>query len=208
MDKSTISEEFGKHLASVTEGTIYDVSPDTDDESFISEMEHRIRRVMYSMWMDAQANRLANDLERKMNDYFQDLYEFSYGVTLYDTMEHSAPRKTDTLALMIIDEKEAYKKRIKCARVQHSRFKKICSQLFQYDRELFIRYFERSEKVEYELLRESIKHNLLIIEVAYGYEQKKHRQVKKKYAIPGVGNVSEVEMELCFRETMKQLFDE
>lgn len=181
MDKSTISEEFGKQLASVTAGTIYDVSPDADDELFISELEHRIRRVMYSLWMDAQANRLANSIERRMAAHFQELYEFSYGVTLYDTTEHLIPRKTDTLALMIIDEKESYKKRIKHTRQQYRRFKDICGQLSESDQELITSYFEHSHKVEYETLRECMKSNLTLLENIYHEvdEEKERAAIKK-----------------------------
>lgn len=179
MNKSTISEAFGQQLASITDGTRYEVK--TDSETFISELEHRIRRVMYSLWMDAQANRLANSIERRMAAHFQELYEFSYGVTLYDTMEHSAPRKTDTLALMIIDEKESYKKRIEHTRQQYSRFKEICNQLSESDKELITSYFEHSHKVEYEILRECMKRNLSLLENIYHEvdEEKERAAIKE-----------------------------
>ena len=49
MDSSTISLDFGKQLISITQGTPYSI----EEGGFVSELENRIRGVMYSVWMDA-----------------------------------------------------------------------------------------------------------------------------------------------------------
>lgn len=230
MDKSTISEEFGEHLASVTAGTLYDTSLDEDD-LYISELEHRIRKVMYSLWMDAQSKKLADEMERNMKAYFDDLYEFSYGITFYDETEHGVPRKTDTLALMIIDEKETYKKQIKGARHRYKRFEEICNQLSIMNRQMFISYFERIEKVNYKSLRNAIFHHLSPIESRYAHDarvaeartkeisdaiegeapkvkdrKRKPTKSKKKYVIPGIGQVTEEEWEADYQRRMAEYF--
>lgn len=215
MNKATLSDEFSKQIEVMTAGTPY------ASNCFDSELERHIRELMYFLWLDAQANKLARHLETKMEAHFEELYEFSYGVTFYDNAEHPTPKRTEALALMIIDEKEGYKKRIKRLGVQHKRFKGICDLLFPYDRELFISYFERAEKVDYERLREAIKHNLAIIEPFYGFTtQARTRRLQgvgkskkeKKVYMPGIGYVSKAEWELQaemeWRKDMIAMFGE
>ncbi|MGG2110976.1 hypothetical protein ABFY60_10720 [Lysinibacillus pakistanensis] len=164
MNQTTISEAFGEQLALVTAGTPYAV--DSDSDTFVSDLEHKVRKFMYSLWMDAQANKLANYLEKRQAAHFAQLYEFSYGIPVYDN-EDPFSNRTDTLALMIIDEKASYKKRIERIRLQYKRFKEICELISVDDKELFIRYFEQSQKVEYETLRNAVIRNLTIISERY-----------------------------------------
>lgn len=123
MNQTIISEAFGEHLALITVDTPYAIESDSD--TFVSELEHKVREYMYSLWMDAQANQLANYLEKRQAAHFAQLYEFSYGVSMYDN-DQSLSSRSDTLALMIIDEKVAYKKRLERLRLQYKRFNKIC----------------------------------------------------------------------------------
>lgn len=164
MNQTTISEAFGEQLALITADTPYAIESDSD--TFISELEHRVRKFMYSLWMDAQANKLANYLEKRQAAHFAQLYEFSYGISVYDS-EDPLSNRTDTLALMIIDEKAAYKKRLKRIKLHYRRFREICEQLSAEDRKLFIRYFEQSQKVDYETLRNVIIRNLTMIREHY-----------------------------------------
>ena len=164
MNQTTISEAFGEQLALVTAGTPYAV--DSDTETFVSDLEHKVRKFMYSLWMDANANKLANYLEKRQAAHFAQLYEFSYGISVYDS-EDPLSNRTDALALMILDEKAAYKKRLNRIRLHYRRFREICEQLSAEDRKLFIRYFEQSQKVGYETLRNAIIRNLTMIRERY-----------------------------------------
>ncbi|MGG2057369.1 hypothetical protein ABFY48_24080 [Lysinibacillus pakistanensis] len=178
MNQSTISESFGEQLAIITAGTKYAVIPEGD--TFLSELEHRVRKIMYSLWMDAQANKLANYLEKKQSVHFAQLYEFSYGVSIYDN-DQSFSSRTDSLALMIIDKKAAYRKEIERLRLQYKRFLEICNQLGLNDKELIVSYFERSQKVEYEALRFSMQRNLTMLERIYtDVDREKESQVIKE----------------------------
>lgn len=164
MNQSLISEAFGEQLALITANTPYAIESDSD--IFISELEHKVRKSMYSLWMDANANKLANYLEKKQVAHFNQLYEFSYGIPTYDNDVPFSSR-TDTLAVMIIDEKAAYMKRLKRIRLQYKRFNEICASISVEDKELFISYFEQSEKVDYETLRKAMIRNLTIISERY-----------------------------------------
>ena len=166
MDKSSISESFGEQLAAITEGTPYAINIDSDNSS-LSNIEGRIRTVMYSLWMDGQAKRLADYLERKKVDRFAELYDFSYGVRFQEDALYRITSNTESLALKIADEKETYNKRIQHARNQYNRFKSICNQLGSGDKELIVSYFEHSHKVAYELLRATIQRNLTTLERIY-----------------------------------------
>lgn len=177
MNQTTISETFGEQLALITADTPYAIESDSD--TFISELEHKVRKCMYSLWMDANANKLANYLEKKQAAHFAQLYEFSYGIPSYDNNDPFSSR-TDTLALMIIDEKAAYKKRINRIRLQYKRFSEICESLSVEDRELFVRYFEHSQKVDYESLRNAVIKNLTMINERYlNDEQLAEEQTKQ-----------------------------
>lgn len=164
MNKSTISESFGEQLAIVTAGTRYEIDSETD--KFISELEHRIRRIMYSLWMDAQSEKLADYLEKKKIEHFKQLYEFSYGVTLYD-QDQTRPKDAESLALRIIHEKSRYIKQIEGLRERYKRFKRICDQIVVDDKQLIISYFEMSHKVDYEMLRSIIREHLEEMESIY-----------------------------------------
>lgn len=168
MNQTTISEAFGEQLALITADTPYAIESDSDN--FISELERKVRKFMYSLWMDANANKLANYLEKRQAAHFAQLYEFSYGIPVYDNEDRFSNR-TDALALMIIDEKASYKKRIERIRLQYKRFNEICEQLSVEDRELFIRYFEWSQKVDYETLRNAVIRNLTMISERYLHDE-------------------------------------
>lgn len=61
-------------------------------------MEARIRNTMYCLWKDATSKELVKYLKRSAEQYFQELYEFSYGVTSYDE-DVSITKGTERLAL-------------------------------------------------------------------------------------------------------------
>ncbi len=164
MNQTIISEAFGEQLAVITANTPYAIESDSD--TFVSELEQKVRKYMYSLWMDAQANKLANYLEKRQAAHFAQLYEFSYGVSMYDN-EQSFSSRSDTLAMMIIDEKAAYKKRLERLRLQYKRFKEICELISVEGKELFIRYFEQSQKVDYETLRNGVINNIRVISERY-----------------------------------------
>ncbi|ACA41631.1 hypothetical protein J2D69_17800 [Lysinibacillus sphaericus] len=168
MNQTIISEAFGEQLALITADTPYEIESNSD--TFISELEHKVRKFMYSLWMDAQANKLANYLEKKQAAHFAQLYEFSYGISSCDNDDPFSNR-TDTLALMIIDEKAAYKKRIERIRLQYKRFNEICELISVEDSELFIHYFEQSQKVDYETLRNTVIRNLTMISERYWHDE-------------------------------------
>lgn len=169
MNQTTISEDFGEQLALITADTPYAIESDTD--TFVSELEQKVREYMYSLWMDAQANKLANYLEKRIAAHFAQLYEFSYGVSMYDN-DQSLSSRSDILAFMIIDEKVSYKKRLERIRLQYKRFREICGLLSVEDKELFIRYFEQSKKVNYETLRNAVINNLTLIGERYWRDEK------------------------------------
>lgn len=169
MNQTTISEDFGEQLALITADTPYAIESDSD--TFVSELEQKVRKYMYSLWMDAQANKLANYLEKRQAEHFAKLYEFSYGVSMYDN-DQSISSRSDILAFMIIDEKASYKKRLERIRLQYKRFREICELLSVEDKELFIRYFEQSQKVDYETLRNAVINNLTVIGERYWRDEK------------------------------------
>ncbi|WP_313150269.1 hypothetical protein [Lysinibacillus capsici] len=169
MNQTTISEAFGEQLALITANTPYAIESDSDN--FVSELEHKVREYMYSLWMDAQANKLANYLEKRQAAHFAQLYEFSYGVSMYDN-DQSLLSRSDILAFMIIDEKVTYKKRLKRIRLQYKRFKEMCDLISAEDRKLFICYFEQSQKVDYETLRKAVINNLTLIGERYRRDEK------------------------------------
>lgn len=164
LNKSVISESFGEQLTAITTGTPFEINADSD--SFIGESEHQIRKVMFSLWMDAQSYKLAKHLEEKISGHFEQLYEFSFGVSKYDK-DYSMSKDTETLALRIIDEKNRYSKQIEHLRERYKRFKRICDQLNVEDKQLIVSYFERSHKVEYEALRNVLRRHLKGMESIY-----------------------------------------
>ncbi|QFF98786.1 hypothetical protein PB01_08045 [Psychrobacillus glaciei] len=165
MNKSILAEEFGEQLEAVTIGTPYAVDPDSDN--FISELEQRIRRVMYNLWMDAQSQRLAKHLQRKQVAHFEELYEFSYGVPMYDKEYAGIPRDTESLAIRIIDEKQAFIKRNEHLYLRYERFKEITNNLPASSKQILVDYFEYRKKIDYELLRNTLKKHLKAIERIY-----------------------------------------
>ncbi|QIC48325.1 hypothetical protein GAG94_15300 [Lysinibacillus sphaericus] len=168
MNQTIISVAFGEQLAVITANTPYAIESDSD--TFVSELEQKVRKYMYSLWMDAQANKLANYLEKRQAAHFAQLYEFSYGVSMYDN-EQSFSSRSDTLAMMIIDEKAAYKKRLERLRLQYKRFKEICELIIVEDKELFTRYFEQSQKVDYETLRNAVIRSQTTINLRYSRDE-------------------------------------
>jgi len=148
-----ISEEFGEQIAAITAGTRYEISSKSDND--VPVMEARIRNTMYCLWKDATSKELAKYLERSAEQYFRELYEFSYGVTSYEDV--SITKGTERLALMIIAEKENRKRQIDRLERAYKRFCSILDSLPTQDVEVLQQYFLERKKVEYELLRVVIK---------------------------------------------------
>lgn len=209
MDQTTISEAFGEQLAFITADTPYAIEGDSD--TFVSELEHKVRKFMYSLWMDANANKLANYLERKQAAHFAQLYEFSYGIPAYDNEDRFSTR-TDALALMIIDEKAAYKKRIERLRLQYKRFIEICNSFIVEDRQLFISYFEQSRKVDYETLRKAVITNLNVISQRYLLDEELAEEQTKMISDSIAGEVQkmvpkpDMNKRMKRQEKMRELF--
>lgn len=163
MNQSELSEEFGRNMETLT-GTEFEIDSESDD--FMDNLEGRIRTIKYNLWMDAQSNTLANYLKRKMSAHFEQLYEFSYSVSMYEE-DYSIPRGTEALALMIIDEKEAYEKRIERLYRRYERFESITSILPPSSKSVVMGYFKHRKKIEYELLRTILIKHLNEIESVY-----------------------------------------
>lgn len=190
LNKTEVINEFVEQLELLTTDTPYHA----DGIHSLNTLEQRIRDIMASLWVDAKSKVLAEHLERKMESHFEQLYEFSYGIPSYNNTEPPTAQRPDTLAIMIIEEKELYQKRIKHLRQRYERFKSVCEQLIFYDKELIVSYFERSEKADYERLRGAIKHNLKIFENTY---------IKK--AVRGKKEEMELHLELEHRKHMNAL---
>ncbi|MGE6515635.1 hypothetical protein [Lysinibacillus sphaericus] len=83
---------------------------------------------------------MAKYLKRSAEQYFQELYEFSYGVTSYDE-DVSVIKGTERLALMIISEKENRKRQIDRLESAYERFSSILDSLPSQDVEVLQQYF-------------------------------------------------------------------
>lgn len=164
MNQSVLSDEFGQQIESLTTGTKYEVDSETDEKMDHTEM--RIRAIMYNLWMDAKSKKLADFLQKKQAAHFAELYEFSYGVPMYDS-EYSPPRDAESLALMIIDEKQAFIKRNEHLYLRYERFKNITNDFPTSSKQVLVDYFEHSKKMDYELLRNTLKKHLRVIELIY-----------------------------------------
>ena len=169
MNQSDLTEAFGQQLASLTAGTEYEVDSESDET--MDNTEGRIRAIMYNLWMDAQSKKLANHLQRKQDAHFAQLYEFSYGVTRYEE-DYFLPKGTEKLALMIIDEKRAFEKRIKRLYRRYDRFKNLTDKLEPSSKDIIVGYFEHGQKFEYELLRNTLTKHLKEIERVYNDDER------------------------------------
>ncbi|WP_153721782.1 hypothetical protein [Sporosarcina cascadiensis] len=181
MNLSDLSEAFGQEIQTLTEGTVYEIKTEEVDGPDI-EMdadESRVRSVMYSLWMSAQSKKLAERMERRQAEHFEQLYEFSYGVPMYDTDE-PVMKGTENLALMILDEKMAFTKRIDRLYEEHKLFLSIMDSLDKPSSKLLTRYFLHNEKVDYETLRRVLKRNLKRIEQFFKkIEQQQEEEVER-----------------------------
>lgn len=164
MNQSDLSEEFGQQIESLTTGTKYEIDSESDDEMDITE--RRIRAIMYNLWMDAQSKKLANYLKRKQDAHFAQLYEFSYGVSMYEE-DYYLPKGTEKIALMIIDEKQAFIKRIERLYKRYERFERIAEGLDLSSKGVVVGYFKHGEKFYYELLRNTLSKHLNELEKVY-----------------------------------------
>lgn len=148
------------------------------EEVEAESLGNRLSEIMYQLFLDGQSGAVANRLENERNDFFEHLYTFSYGVPNYKILDKSVACTTDTIALQIIYEKERYDKRIERSRLRYARFQRLVGDLEEPDKELIVSYFERCEKVEYELLRSCITRNLEYLERFYEeIEKEKNRKV-------------------------------
>ncbi|WP_128568385.1 hypothetical protein [Lysinibacillus boronitolerans] len=164
MNLAAISDDFSEQMAVMTEGTRYDRNSSVFN--CVPELEGRIREAMYLLWKDATSDELANYLERTAERYFQELYEFSYGVTSYDD-DCWLAKGTERLALMIVVEKENRRRQIERLRKGYKRFNKILEQLPTKDNEVLQAFYMKRQKVEYELLRRIIEKHITTIEAVY-----------------------------------------
>lgn len=170
MNRSTISDMFGAEMKTLTAGTRYEISSDSDDPTPL--LEGQIREIMYSMYVDANSKDLAIRYKQQEGEYFSELYEFSYGVSPYDS-EYRQSSQTELVALMIVDEKARYTKQINRLFAKNKRFYSALDVVDPSDRELLSNYFERNMLVDYEVLRGVLKRNLKKLEKFYQSELRK-----------------------------------
>lgn len=174
MNQSTLSESFGQQIKELTTGTIYEVQPDEIDspDKTMDQEEARIRSVMYNLWMGAQSKHLAKSMKDRQAAHYEQLYEFSYGVPMYDTDE-PVMKGTENLALMIIDEKRAFAKRIAKLYAEHDTFQSIMASLDEPSSRILTQYFMHRNKVDYETLRQAIRKNLNKIEKVFKSDEQR-----------------------------------
>lgn len=202
-----ISEEFGEQIAAITAGTRFEISSESDND--VPVMEARIRNTMYCMWKDATSKELAKYLKRSAEQYFQELYEFSYGVTSYEDV--SITKGTERLALMIIAEKENRKQQIDRLERGYERFSSILDSLPSQDMKVLQQYFKERKKVDYELLRGVVKKHLKFIEAYYDTDtevaEKRSKEIAKdiKGSAPKVKPLTVQQLEKNKKRAMKQL---
>lgn len=208
MNLAMINEEFGEQIAAITAGTRYEISSVSDND--VPVMEARIRNTMYCLWKDATSNELAKYLKRSAEQYFQELYEFSYGVTSYDE-NVSITKGTERLALMIIAEKENRKRQIDRLERGYERFCSIMDSLPTQDVEVLQQYFIERKKVDYELLREVVKKHLKFIEAYYDSDTEAAEQRSKEISndiegpAPKIKPITEQQLEKNKKRGLKQL---
>lgn len=77
--------------------------------------------------------------------YFQELYEFSYGVTSYDD-DCWLAKGTERLALMIVAKKENRRRQIERLRKGYKRFNMILEQLPTKDNEVLQAFYMKRQK--------------------------------------------------------------
>lgn len=207
MNLAIISEEFGEQIAAITAGTRYEISSESDND--VPVMEARIRNTMYCLWKDATSKELAKYLERSAEQYFWELYEFSYGVTSYEDV--SITKGTERLALMIIAEKENRKRQIDRLERAYKRFNSILDSLPTQDVEVLQQYFIERRKVDYELLRGVVKKHLKPIEVYYDKDteaaEQRSKAISKDIEGPGpkVKKITVQQLEKNKKRGLKQL---
>lgn len=193
MNLAEISEEFGEQITAITAGTKYEINSESNKD--VPVMEARIRNSMYCLWKDASAKSLAVYLQKTSEQYFQELYEFSYGVTTY-TEDIWLMKGTERIALMIVAEKENRKRQIERLKHAYERFTEIMGVLSIQDAELLKQYFLHREKVDYETLRAAIKRNLTTIEAYYDSDTEDAEQRTKEISAdiegpaPKIKNIS------------------
>lgn len=123
------------------------------DEEVEQEEEQNI--AMRDLYLGAQSLKLAKKMERERQEYFESLYDFSYGVSNI-TEEPYYLGSTESNALRIIDQKESYNLKIVKLKERYSHFRGVLSGLNESDSNLLRNYFENGYKVEYEELRACI----------------------------------------------------
>ncbi|WP_107841227.1 hypothetical protein [Metasolibacillus meyeri] len=157
MNLAAISDNFAERITAMTEGTKYDKSSQAFD--CVPEVEERVREVVYLLWKDATSQELADYLERTAAQYFQELYEFSYGVT-----SCWLAKGTERLAWP--------RKRIAAGKL--NALERATSDLIRFwnnfpsqDNEVLQVFYMKRQKVDYEQLRGVIEKHLTMIEAVY-----------------------------------------
>lgn len=207
MNLAIISEEFGEQIAAITAGTRFEISSESDND--VPVMEVRIRNIMYCLWKDSTSKELAKYLKQSAEQYFQELYGFSYGVTSYEDV--SITKGTERLALMIIAEKENRKRQIDRLERAYERFRAILDSLPSQDVEVLQQYFIERKKVDYELLRGVVRKYLKFIEAYYDKDTEVAEQRSKEITkdiegpAPKAKPITVQQLEKNKKRAMKQL---
>lgn len=208
MNLAIISEEFGEQIASITAGTRFEISSESDND--VPAMEARIRNTMYCLWKDATSKELAKYLERTAEQYYQELYEFSYGVTSYDD-DSWMMRGTERLALMVVVEKENRKRQIKRLERSYKRFCTIMDSLSSNDSKVLQEFYMKRQKVDYELLHGVVEKHLHSIEEFYTADTVAAEQRTKEIsadiegAAPKIKSLPVQQLEKNKQRALKQL---
>lgn len=123
-------------------------------------LEHKLREFLYRMWLDTKSILVANAYEEKQQDYFKQLYSFSYGVTGYASR---IGKGTELQALNILGIKLGYSKVIRRLKSRYNRFQGILQEL----PEVLQNFLLLDSENDYVAIREAMLDSLPLIEKFY-----------------------------------------
>jgi len=155
----------------------------TEEEPIYTEQEETENILMQDVHQAAQSLNAALKMERERLEYFESLYDFSYGVSNL-TEEPVYLGSTESKALYIIDQKQAYEMRIGKLKERYSRFKGLVRGLPNNDKRMITNYFEHGHKVDYDELRACINRVSKYMEEAEEAREKAlDHEAAQKYAV-------------------------
>ncbi|WP_131272623.1 hypothetical protein [Jeotgalibacillus soli] len=132
--------------------------------TFIAQM--RINEILYFISSDAEGLIKAKELEEHREDYFQDLYDFSFGVGKYDK-EYGFSSDTAFFAIEIVSAKSNYEKQVKKQKDKYNRFWRVVNMMPPIDAAVFKKAFIQQVTVNTNRLREIISEHISDLEKIY-----------------------------------------